>query len=142
MINSASPQQVLAFDFGTKQIGVAVGNTLSASATALKVIPADNGKPSWDHLDKLVQEWRPSALIIGLPLNMDGSESPMCGRARKFANRLSDRYTLEKHLVDERLSSREAREELFNDPSIKLKPDEIDSLAAAVILRSWLNKHQ
>ncbi len=131
-----SVEQYLAFDFGTKHIGVAVGQTISESAQGLCQLKANDGIPDWDDLDKLVNEWKPDALVIGLPLNMDGSESLMSTRARKFHNRLADRYQLPCHLMDERLSSHEVKSRQI-DSGKNLK-QEIDSLAAAVILESWL----
>ena len=101
--------QLLAFDFGTKHIGVAIGQTISESSEGLTQLQADNGRPNWEEIDALVNEWRPDAFVIGLPLNMDGSQSHMSKRAKKFSNRLDDRYHIPCHLVDERLSSQEAR---------------------------------
>lgn len=137
-MNKTNPLQIMAFDFGTKQIGVAVGQTISLTAQALTFLKANNGAPDWTVIDALVQEWQPDAFVVGLPLNMDGSTSHMSGRARKFSNRIADRYHKPCHLVDERLSSIEARIEK-NEISSK-KNSNIDSLAAAVILRSWLNE--
>jgi len=131
----------MAFDFGTKQIGVAVGQTVSKTAQALTLLKASNGAPDWQIIDQLVQEWQPDAFVVGLPLNMDGSVSHMSGRARKFSNRLTDRYHKPCHLVDERLSSVEAREELSTSDDSKKKNTKIDSLAAALILRSWLAEY-
>lgn len=139
-MHSTKPLQIMAFDFGTKKIGVAVGQTVSLTAQALTLLSANNGIPDWTVIDGLVQEWQPDSFVVGLPLNMDGSTSHMSGRARKFSNRLTDRYLKPCHLVDERLSSIEAREEKNNDETRK-KNTEIDSLAAAVILRSWLNEY-
>lgn len=133
---SKAAQQYLAFDFGTKHIGVAVGQTISESAQGLCQIKAQDGIPEWEELDKLIKEWKPDALVIGLPLNMDGSESQMSARARKFHNRLADRYTLPCYMMDERLSSREVKSRQTD--SGKNLSQEIDSLAAAVILESWM----
>lgn len=137
-MNTTNPLQIMAFDFGTKQIGVAIGQTITLSAQALTLLKANNGAPDWTQIDALVQEWQPDAFVVGLPLNMDGSASHMSGRARKFSNRIVDRYHKPCHLVDERLSSVEARKE--KNEITSNKKSEIDSLAAAVILRSWLNE--
>jgi putative holliday junction resolvase len=131
----------MAFDFGTKQIGVAVGQTVTKAAQALTILKANNGAPDWQIIDLLVQEWQPDAFVVGLPLNMDGSVSHMSGRARKFSNRLTNRYHKPCHLVDERLSSVEARVELQTFDVSKKKKPKIDSFAAAVILRSWLAEY-
>ncbi len=128
------PRLYLAFDFGSKHIGIATGQTLTRTAEGLCRIKADNGIPRWQELDPIIKEWQPAALVIGLPLNMDGSESDMSRRARKFANRLADRYKLPTHMMDERLSSLEVKE------SHCVTDREIDSLAAAVILRNWFEQ--
>lgn len=100
---------ILAFDYGLRQIGVATGQTLTRSSTPLEVIPAKNGQPQWDRVAALIEQWRPDALVVGLPLNMDGTESDMCALARGFASELETRFAVPVHLTDERLSSREAR---------------------------------
>ena len=99
----------LAFDFGLRQIGVATGQTVTSTATALGVVDARAGAPQWHQIDKLIEEWQPDALVVGLPLNMDDSESEMSGLAREFADELRGRFGLAVHLADERLSSREAQ---------------------------------
>lgn len=126
-----SAKQILAFDFGTKHIGIAVGQNVSESAEGLCQINATDGIPDWQDIDAIVADWKPDLLLIGLPLNMDGSMSPIAYRAKKFANRLHDRYCLPCQLVDERLSSYEVKQRH------SIKSREIDSLAAAVILRTW-----
>ena len=133
----SEPVTALAFDFGAKQIGVAVGQTLTKSATPLTVLRARDGQPNWDDIEKLISEWRPGLLLVGLPLNMDSSESELSVRARKFARRLHGRFGLDTLMVDERLTTREAksrsgiRESYHDDP--------IDNVAAQIILESWLN---
>lgn len=134
---------VLAFDYGLTQIGVAVGTTMLASANPLSIVKAKDGTPNWQVIEKLIKEWQPAQLIVGLPLNMDGSEADMSKRARKFAQRLHGRFGLTVELHDERLSSREARS-LIADGEWAGKPlahDKIDALAATVILESWLQYH-
>jgi putative Holliday junction resolvase len=136
------PTQAIAFDFGTKHIGVAIGQTITANAQGLTQLKANNGLPNWEEVDAIFQEWKPDIFVIGLPLNMDGSSSHMSQRAKKFSNRLADRYNIPCHLFDERLSSVEAREQLIQAQKNKemKQQSEIDSLAAAVILRSWLTQ--
>ena len=82
------PQTVIAFDYGLRQIGVAHGQTLTCSAEGISIIKASDGVPNWDQVEKLLQEWRPNLLLVGLPINMDGSESELSRLARKFARRL------------------------------------------------------
>ena len=142
MPDQPSHQTLLAFDFGLRQIGVACGQTLTSSAQGLCIIKASDGIPNWDDLRALIDEWNPDLLLVGLPLNMDGSESELSHLARKFARRLHGRFALEALMVDERLSSHEIktsiREQDFNT-SARTDLSKIDHLAAALILQSWLN---
>ena len=98
----------LAFDFGLRQIGVATGQTVTSTATPLGIVDARAGTPQWSQIAKLIEEWQPDALVVGLPLNMDDSESDMSRLARNFAEELERRFDVAVHLTDERLSSREA----------------------------------
>lgn len=129
----------LGFDFGFKRIGVAVGQHLTKSATPLSTIPATEGTPDWAKLDVIVKKWRPKALIVGLPTQIDGSKLYVTKPAKKFAKLLQTRFNLPVHLVDERLTTIEARAQLFESGGYKkLKKSEIDSLAATIILEQWL----
>ncbi|MCP0913211.1 Holliday junction resolvase RuvX [Legionella sp. 27cVA30] len=130
----------LGFDFGFKRIGVAVGQSLTGNASPLATIEAQQGVPrNWDFIRKLIQEWRPLALIVGLPTCIDDSELYTTEAARNFAHQLKDRFSLPVHLVDERLSTVEARAHLFEQGGYrKIKRSEIDSIAACIILEQWL----
>ena len=131
------PKRLLGFDYGLKQIGVASGQTLTSSATGLTILKAVDGIPNWSQVEKLLTEWDPDLVVVGLPLNMDDSESELSGRARKFARRLRGRFAVEVEMVDERLTSREAKSmgrEQGNQDLTK-----IDHVAAALILQSWLD---
>jgi putative Holliday junction resolvase len=110
MTENSQFRALLAFDYGTRKIGVAVGQTLTATASPLPAIKADNGTPDWEAITRLIDEWKPDACIVGLPLNMDGSASELSARAEKFSRQLNGRYNLPAFTVDERLSSREARD--------------------------------
>lgn len=134
-----APLTVLGFDFGLRRIGVAVGNALLGSATPLAVLPAQEGAPDWAAVTALRDEWRPGRLLVGLPLNMDGSESELSTRARRFANRLNGRLGLPVELVDERLTSFAARGELLAAGRQRGKPP-VDALAAALIVETWLHQ--
>ncbi len=137
-----SPKTLLAFDYGTRNIGVALGQTLTASARELKGLKARDGVPEWSEIEKLLKEWQPDLLLVGLPLNMDDSESELSVRARKFANRLHGRFGLPVELVDERLSSFEAKGEVMNrGGSRDYKNHPVDSIAARLILEDWLGRH-
>ncbi|MFL3655083.1 MAG: Holliday junction resolvase RuvX [Halioglobus sp.] len=134
-----SQRTVMAFDYGLSQIGVAIGNCMLATTQPLAVLRAKDGQPQWQVLDDLIKEWRPDILIVGDPLNMDGTASEFSVRAHKFARRLHGRLGLEVALVDERLSSFEAKhnsQEQGHRGDYKRQP--VDSLAAELILRTWL----
>ncbi|MEZ2745648.1 Holliday junction resolvase RuvX [Halopseudomonas bauzanensis] len=138
---AASLQRVLGFDYGTRQIGVAVGQTLTGSANPLRELRARDGIPDWDQIGALLKEWQPDALIVGLPLNMDGSPSEMSARAEKFARRLHGRFQLPVHCVDERLSTFEAKQTLRDSgrgAPTSYRDNPVDSLAAALLLETWL----
>ena len=129
----------MAFDFGLRQIGVATGNCLLGTATALMTLKAKDGSPDWRVVENLVAEWRPDLLVVGDPLNMDGSASDLSALAAKFARRLHGRLGLEVVMVDERLSSFEAKQESRergHRGDYKRSP--VDALAAELILRTWL----
>ena len=99
---------VLCFDFGTKRIGAAFGSSISYTGQTIPEIPARDGIPDWDDIERMIKEYQPDKLLTGLPLNMDGTENEMCKRARKFARRLHGRFGLPSYMWDERLSSNEA----------------------------------
>lgn len=123
-------ETVMAFDFGLGKIGVAVGQSVTGTATPVMIIRAKEGTPDWAVVERLIKEWGPGQLVVGLPLNMDGSESEMSERAARFGRRLAGRYNLPVTTMDERLTSREAAE--------LAKPGEpVDAIAAQLILESW-----
>jgi putative Holliday junction resolvase len=128
----------LCFDFGTRQIGVAYGQTLSQTARPMAVLRARDGQPRWEEVALLIAEWRPSLLVVGLPLNMDGSESDFGRRARRFARRLRARAGLPVTMVDERLSTVTAKVEAGPPRDYRRHP--VDGRAAALILETWLSE--
>lgn len=137
-MGSKKRRTILAFDFGLRQIGVAVGNTTLQSTQALAIVKAKNGKPDWQALEKIMQDWQPDLLVVGDPMNMDGSASEMGARAQKFARRLQGRWGTPIEMADERLSSFEAKE-LMREQGHRgnYKDEPIDSYAAELILQSW-----
>ena len=136
---SLSFQRVLGFDFGTKRIGVASGQAVTGTASPLAPVPARDGIPDWDRLDTLLTEWAPDALVVGLPLNMDDSESTLSHLARKFARRLVARYRLPVFMCDGRLSSHSARGLLMEvQQRRKGRLPALDSTAAVLIAEAWL----
>lgn len=132
---------ILGFDYGMKNIGIAVGQEITATANPLTVIKARDGIPNWDEVKKLLDEWQPDLLVVGLPLNMDGSEQEMTAAAKRFGNRLNGRFNIPVEWVDERLSTFEALDQM----GIRSKMDarqrsEVDRISAQLILQSWLNQ--
>ena len=133
------PLTALAFDFGTGSIGVAYGQTVTGSASELDPLPARDGKPDWNQVERVLNEWKPKVLLVGLPLNMDGSESEFGARARKFGQRLHGRFGLPVEFVDERLSTRAAKDEARERGHRGNYADNpIDSIAARIFLEDWL----
>lgn len=131
---------IIAFDFGTKRIGVAVGQALTRSATPLPPLSARDGVPNWDTLLKVIHTWRPQALVVGLPLNMDGTEQPLTKRVRTFIKALKTHTQLPVYEMDERLSTVEARSRLFDAGGYSaLQKSSIDSFAAKLILEHWFS---
>lgn len=130
---------VFGFDFGTKRIGLAVGQTTTCTASPLQTLIAKAGVPDWAQLTQLITRWQPRALVIGIPLNMDGTTQPMTDAAKQFAYQLKAQFHLPVYGVDERLTSFAARQALFDQGGYKLlKKQAIDSFAAQLILESWL----
>jgi len=129
---------MIAFDFGVKSIGVAIGQQITGTASPLAAIKAVDGIPQWQALDDVFKEWEPSCIILGYPTNMDGSEQLITARAKKFGKRLYHRYKIPVHGHDERLTTVEAKERLFELGGFKkLSKGKIDSVSAVLILESW-----
>ncbi|MEB3754321.1 Holliday junction resolvase RuvX [Acinetobacter sp. MD2(2019)] len=138
MPDSQSAQMIMAFDFGTQKMGIAVGQSAIQSSNPLALFPMKDGIPDWTALLKIVAEWQPQIFLVGLPLNMDDSESELSLRARKFARRLRHQTNIETWMVDERLTTREAREELQSfQRKGQAKHLSADSLAAKLMIESW-----
>lgn len=133
-----APQTIMAFDFGTQKMGMSVGQSLIASANPLPLFLMKDGIPNWDELLKIVKSHQPNLFLVGLPLNMDDSESELSIRARKFARRLRHQTNIETWMVDERLTTREARDELGHyQAQGRGKKLSADSIAAALLIESW-----
>ena len=127
---------VIGFDFGSYWIGVAVGQTLTRQATPLPALRNND----WKAIKRLLDEWRPQRLVVGLPLSMDGDDQEMTARAKRFGRQLHGRFGIETDMVDERLTTREAYQIAEESQRHRSKP-EIDSLAAALITEFWLRNH-
>lgn len=132
---------ILAFDYGLKSIGVAVGQQLTGTASTLKALKAVDGTPDWNQIEALLKEWQPAVVVVGLPLNMDGSEQPFTARVHKFINRLHGRFGVKVVAQDERLTTVESRAELFSQGGFKkLSKDAVDCYSAKLILESWFEQ--
>ena len=135
----------LAFDYGHRYIGVASGHTQTGTSSPLTVILNDNGTPDWEALDHCLDEWQPVALVVGVPVRMDGSEQPLTGQARGFAKRLRKRYDLTVFTTDERLTTQQAgniiRENRQRGSRRKTSKADLDKIAAALILTNWFTAH-
>jgi putative holliday junction resolvase len=136
---------LLAFDYGRRRVGVAIGNTLTRNAQPLLTLAATDAGPDWEQVAALLQEWRPARLVVGVPYNDGASGQETIAAAQRFARRLQGRFNLPVDTVDEALSSAEAyqrlRAERRQGQRGPIAKEEIDSAAAAVILQDWLDNH-
>jgi len=140
-----APRVVLAFDFGSKRIGVACGDTVSRTASPLHGVPSGAGGPRWEAIGALLRDWQPALGVVGLPYNADGSESAMTGAARSFAVELTRRFALRVELIDERYSSLEAEARLKAARESGLRrrrvaKADVDAAAACIILERWFTE--
>jgi len=141
MITLSGP--VIGFDFGTTRIGIAAGQAITGTDSPLPPVSARDGVPDWSVIEKIISEWKPAAIVVGIPLNMDGTISDMSRRARKFANRLKERCQLPGYPIDERISTREAKQNsLARGGSRNCKENSVDGIAAQLILESWFESDQ
>ncbi len=139
----AAPYVVVGFDYGRRRIGVAAGDTLTDGGRPLGVVPAANGVPDWNVLDRYVRELGPRVLVVGVPYNMDGTPGQLTGAALEFAAELRRRFPLEVVTVDERLSSREAEDILRGQRASgararRVRHGDVDAAAACVLVEQWL----
>lgn len=136
-----SNQTLLAFDVGSHKIGVAVGQTLLKTATPLQKLPATKGLPNIVAVQTLLQQWRPHALIVGIPTKMDGSKQFTTALAHALVRFLKQHTDLPIYTIDERLTTKAARSELFAQGGFKkLKNADVDSYAAKILIESWMNE--
>ena len=129
--------QVISFDFGTKKIGVAVGQTETKTSSPLQIVFSKNNTVNWDEIKSIVNEWKPNLILIGKPLNMDGSDSDMMEKVDIFYKKLEKISKIPCEYVDERLTSFEARESLT-----EIKKDLIDAHAAKILIDQWFNNNE
>lgn len=134
---------LLGFDYGEARLGVAVGYIATGTTHPLVTLKVKDGQPDWQQVKRLIDEWNPSSLVVGLPSNMDGSDTDVTGKARKFGNRLNGRYNLPVHMVDERLTTRVVADALAEaDLGARKHKAIIDQLAAQQILQTYLTELQ
>ena len=126
--------QIIAFDYGEKKIGVAVGQTSTNTSSPLQIIFNKDNKTNWISISSLLDEWKPDLILIGKPLNMDGSESEMMKKINKFYIKLKSIYDADIEFVDERLTTFEAREILKDE-----KQDNVDAHAAKILIDNWFD---
>lgn len=139
----AGNRRVMAFDFGTRRIGVASGQELLGTGKPLAMLPARDGVPDWEQIGRLLEEWKPDRVLVGLPLNMDDTENDMCARARKFGKRLHGRFHVDVEMVDERLTSFEAKGDVMAaGGSRDFGRDGVDDRAAVLILETWFHQQE
>ena len=136
-MNNSFPKVVMAFDFGLKHIGIAIGQEITRTASTFYSINATEGHPDWTELDKIITEWKPNLFVVGDPFNMDGTRSKIQDLSDNFSSALNKRYDINIEKTDERLSSREAKERLVNLQIGTRDSSNKHSISAQVILEDW-----
>ncbi|MDP9065937.1 MAG: Holliday junction resolvase RuvX [Pseudomonadota bacterium] len=141
----APPKVIIAFDFGRRRIGVACADTISRTARPVAAIANTAAGPDWARVDATIRAWQPGLLVVGLPLNVDGSESPLAAAVRSFAAALAGRAALPVDLIDERYSSLDAAARLAANRASglrtrRVRKEDVDAMAACIILERWLHQ--
>ncbi|URJ32927.1 Holliday junction resolvase RuvX [Candidatus Blochmannia vicinus] len=134
---------IMGFDFGTKNIGVAIGQKLTCTVRPLTVLQSQSGIPNWEKIKDIYNIWKPVVMIVGLPLKINGDEQPITVLARRFAKQLKKQFPVVVEMHDERFSTSEARLNYFENHHNYLRSQQdikINAIAAGVILKSWLNQ--
>lgn len=133
---------VIAFDFGLKRTGVAVGNTLTGSASPECTLQSRDEKPDWEGISKLFNEWKPAQIIVGMPTELDGTDNPLKKRIERFCNQINGRYNLPVEQENEQFTSIEAAERLKqlrqSGRKQKVTKEDVDKIAASIILENWM----
>lgn len=137
---SLPPGQVIAFDYGTFSMGVAVGQTITGTANPLPSLTLTHSTIPWNKINTILQEWCPVAWVVGIPYNMDGTEQWITEAAREFAQALLQKTHRNVYGIDERLTTREARQILFDQQGYRaLQKKKVDGMAAKLILERFLS---
>ena len=128
---------VMAFDYGLRNIGIAIGQNITKSASTFYAIKAKEGVPDWVKLDSIIEEWEPGLIIVGDPFNMDGTKSEFQKKIAKFSTELKNRYEIELQMIDERLTTKEAKERIQDKPDGIKDSANKHSISAQIILEDW-----
>ena len=136
------PVTVMSFDYGTEKIGVAIGQSISSTTKPLTIIRAKDGVPNWSQIASLIENWEPNFFVVGLPYNLDGTNNQLLQRALKFANRLTGRFNIPAFGIDERLSSKAAKEKYEDGSRRSSVGRKIDDVAAQIILETWFSEYK
>ena len=128
---------LMAFDYGLRNIGIAIGQNITKSASTFYTIKAKEGEPDWIKLDSIVKEWEPTLFIVGDPFNMDGTRSEFQKRISQFSTKLKNRYKIRLHMMDERLTTKEAKERIKTGSSELKESTNKHSISAQIILEDW-----
>tara|TARA_B100001173_G_scaffold298120_1_gene295398 strand:+ start:1959 stop:2381 length:423 start_codon:yes stop_codon:yes gene_type:complete len=128
---------VMAFDYGLRNIGIAIGQNITKSSSTFYAIKAKDGEPDWTTLDSIIEEWQPDLFIVGDPFNMDGTKSEFQKRISKFSSELKKRYKIRLHMMDERLTTKEAKERIKDEFNGLKGSANKHSISAQIILEDW-----
>ena len=128
---------IMAFDYGLRNIGIAIGQNITKSSSTFYAIKAKEGEPDWIKLDSIVKEWEPTLFIVGDPFNMDGTRSEFQKRISQFSTKLKNRYKIRLHMMDERLTTKEAKERIKTGSSELKESTNKHSISAQIILEDW-----
>jgi len=144
LLTKINTDTYLGFDFGNKKIGIAIGQIITTTASPLQTIRSINQNPNWEIITRLIQEWRPAGLVVGISKQADGSDNPITPRMLKFCRQLEGRYQLPVYQQDETLSTFEAKQMLFDEVNVNANRlwEVQDQLAAQLILQTWLNDYK
>jgi putative holliday junction resolvase len=132
MHSTGKPYTLLGFDFGMKRIGIAIANSITQTARPLLTLHVNDGIPDWNEIESLIKTWNTKVLIVGMPYSIDNQYQEITYAARKFKNRLKQKFKLSTHEIEEQYTTKIARME-------KKPGDDIDSVAASIILQAWLD---
>jgi putative Holliday junction resolvase len=140
-MTDSRPRVIMAFDFGLKNIGIAIGQEITRTASTFYSLKATEGKPKWAELDRIIIDWKPGLFVVGDPFNMDGTRSKIQDLSDRFSDSLYKRYDIEIEKLDERLTSREAKERLESLPIGTKDSSNKHSISAQIILEDWFRSN-